>query len=76
MAPPDTDERADRADHYYETELKEKLEATARDQFIAIEIDSGDYYLALTMAEAVEAARKAHPDKYPHVLRVGDPVTV
>jgi hypothetical protein len=71
MAPPDTLERAARAEQYYNTRLKAKLEATARDQYVAIEPDSGDYFLALTIKEAVEAARKAHPDKYPHIMRVG-----
>lgn len=73
MVPPNAHEDADRAERYYETHLKNKLEATVRDQYVAIVGDTGDYYLASTIEEAVEAARKAHPDRYPLVIWVGHP---
>jgi hypothetical protein len=75
MAPPDTYERADRAEQYYKEKLKETLEATHRERFVAIEVDSGDYYIAETVREAVAAARLAHPDKYPHVIHIGHEVS-
>lgn len=79
MASPTMSERADmaeRAERYYDTQLKAKLEATARDQYVAIVADPGDYFLAATMEEAVAAARHAHPEKYPLVLRVGQQATI
>jgi hypothetical protein len=79
MANPTAAERADMADRaegYYETQLKDKLEATARDQYVAIVADTGYYYLAGTIEEAAAAARQAHPDKYPLVLWVGHPATI
>jgi hypothetical protein len=71
MAPPDTHERAERAEQYYKKQLKEALEAMHREKFVAIEVDSGDYFIAETSLEAVEAARLAHADKYPHLIRIG-----
>ena len=71
MAPPDTYERAERAEQYYKEKLKETLEATDREKFVAIEVDSGDYYVADTDREAADAARLAHPKKYPHLIRIG-----
>jgi hypothetical protein len=75
MAPPDSHERAERAEQYYKERLKDKLEATHRESYVAIEVDSGDYFVAATDREAVAAARLAHPDKYPHLIHIGHVVS-
>ena len=59
------------AKRIYEERLRETLEQSHRDQFVAIEPESGDHFLADTFDGAVEAARAAHPSRLPHVLRVG-----
>jgi hypothetical protein len=55
----------------YENQLKDKLENTHCNEYVAIEADSGDYYVAKTHSEVVAAARKAHPDRLSLVLRIG-----
>src|SRR5437660_1282127 len=67
---------ARRARVVYETRLKGRLEAANRDDFVAIEPDSGDFFLGRTLSEAIQAARVAHPDRLPFALRVGHPAAV
>ena len=50
----DTDEIVRQATEFYESELREALEADHRDEFIAIEPISRTYYLGRTMVEAEE----------------------
>jgi hypothetical protein len=60
-----------RAEALYEQRLKLLLEQDHRDEFVAIEPMSGDYYLGATLSEAIGYARKAHPDRLAHAIRVG-----
>jgi hypothetical protein len=55
----------------YDERLKALLEPVHNDEFVAIEPQSGDFYLGTTLSEAVGHARKAHPDRLIHVMRVG-----
>jgi hypothetical protein len=67
---------ARRAQVVYEEQLRIKLEATNLDDFVAIEPESGDYFLGKTLSEAIQAARAAYPDRLPFALRVGHRSTV
>jgi hypothetical protein len=67
---------AGRARAYYDAKLKEKLAATNADDFVAIEPESGDYFVADTLSAAIQAARTAHPDRLPFALRIGHAATV
>jgi len=69
-------EVARKAQVVYEEQLRAKLEATNVDDFVAIEPESGDYFLGKTLSEAIQAARAAHPDRLPFALRVGHRSTV
>jgi hypothetical protein len=51
--------------------LKEKLEQEHRDEFVAIEVDSGDYFLGRTLQEADKKAREKYPDRVFYVIRIG-----
>jgi hypothetical protein len=51
--------------------VKSKYEPTSTGQFLAIDIESRDQYLAPTSAEAVIKARAAHPNKVFYVVKVG-----
>jgi hypothetical protein len=62
---------ARRAAKIYEERLKEQLEPSHREEFVAIEPDSGDYFLGRTLSEALGRARQVHPGRLAHVLRVG-----
>lgn len=65
------DDIASRAEAIYAQRLKEELEQSHRDQFVAIEPLSGDYFLGHTLSEAIGLARQAHPDRLAHALRIG-----
>lgn len=57
--------------HIYETRLKALLEPLHNGEYVAIEPDSGDYYLGHTMSEAYERAVAEHPDRKFYLARVG-----
>jgi hypothetical protein len=65
-----------RAEHIYEQRLRQTLEATHRDYFVAIEPDSGDHFVGSTLSDASAAARKVYPERRTYVLCVGHPVAV
>jgi hypothetical protein len=67
---------ARRAQAVYQSRLKEKLEATNADDFVAIEPVSGEYFLGSSQSEAIQAARAAYPDRIPFALRIGHKATV
>jgi len=65
------DSIAQQAEDIYEKRLKDRLEKTHQDMFVAIEPLSGEYFLGATISESMGAARKSYPDRFSHVLRVG-----
>ena len=76
MASNQSTELATRAGMIYEQKLKSRLEATNPDDFVAIEPESGDFFLGSTLSEAIQGARRAHPNRLPFVLRVGHQSTL
>jgi hypothetical protein len=60
----------------YEQKLRTRLEATNRGDFVAVEPESGDYFLGKTLSEAIGAARAAHPDRLSYAVHVGHKTTV
>ena len=60
-----------RAEAIYETRLQTVLEPCYKDSYVAIEPESGEYFLGQTMNDAAKAARNAHPSRLNHVMRVG-----
>ena len=64
------------AKRIYEERLREILEPTHRDDFVAIEPISGDYFTGLTLSEAIGASRSKHPDRLAHAIRVGHSAAV
>jgi hypothetical protein len=75
MVSPESEEIVRRGTQIYEERLRTQLEATHRNWFVAIEPTSGDYFLGRKFLEAADAARSAHPDRYPVVLRIGHDTT-
>jgi hypothetical protein len=55
----------------YDADLRERLEAENHGDFVAVEPESRDSYIASTFIEAAMAAKAAHPDKKSFVIRVG-----
>ena len=66
-----TEEIARQAKEFYESELRQALEAEHRDEFIAIEPVSRTYYLGQTMVEASRQARAMQPGRRSYLMRVG-----
>ena len=67
---------AHRATEIYDMRLCGILEADHRNAFVAVEPNSGDYFLGDTLSEAIQAARTAHPNRISFALRVGHPSAV
>ncbi|MCI0360774.1 MAG: hypothetical protein L0211_20035 [Planctomycetaceae bacterium] len=76
MTTAESTDLARRAEAIYANRLKDELELTHRDEFVAIEPDSGEYFLGRTLSEAVGLAREAHPGRLVHSLRVGHKTAV
>ncbi|MEK7631933.1 MAG: hypothetical protein AAB445_03655 [Patescibacteria group bacterium] len=51
--------------------VKVQFEPQDNGKFLAIDIDSEKVYLGTTSAEALELARKSHPEKVFYVVKVG-----
>ena len=60
-----------RAKEIYERRLRIVLEADHKDQFVAIEPDSDEFFVAGTFDEAVHLARSKYPSKLSHTIRIG-----
>jgi hypothetical protein len=65
-----------RAKEVYDTRLKTELEKHHLHDFVAIEPDSGTYYLGKTLSEAAMGARQAQPGKPYYLMRVGHQAAV
>ncbi len=65
------EEIARQAKEFYESELRQTLEADHRDEFVAIEPISRTYYLGLTMVDASRQARAMQPGRRSYLMRVG-----
>ena len=76
MPTSETIDVARRAQAIYEERLRCKLEATNPDDFVAIEPESGDFFLGETLSEAIQSARATYPDRLPFALRVGHKTTI
>lgn len=51
--------------------ISEELERDYRGKFVAIEVDSGDYFVGDTSIEADEKAKEKYPDKVFYLGRIG-----
>lgn len=71
MVTAETRSVAERAKRIYDERLRADLEADHRNRFVAIEPESGDYFLADTLDGAVREARAKYPSRLSHVVRVG-----
>lgn len=51
--------------------ISEELERDYRGKFVAIEVDSGDYFVGDTVIEADEQAKEKYPDKIFYLGKIG-----
>ena len=71
MVSADTKSVIDRARRIYSERLQTLLEPRHRNRFVAIEPESGEYFLGDTFDEAVKSARAKHPSRLSHTIRIG-----
>ena len=71
MVSSETKSVIDRAKQIYANQLQSDLESQHMDRFVAIEPESGDYFLADTFDEAVKSARTKYPNRLSHTIRIG-----
>ena len=71
MVTGDTKSIIERAKRIYAEKLQAALEPQHLNRFVAIEPDSGDYFLGNTFDEAVKLARARHPSRLSHTIRIG-----
>lgn len=71
MVKSDLNEFVSRAEALYDKKLRPVLEPEHNQGYVAIEPESGDYFLGKTLSESTRAARKSYPDRLTHVMRVG-----
>ncbi len=64
-----------RAKAIYDERLRDKLEPDHNGEIIAVEVESGDYFLGDSEVEAYDEAVKKHPGKKFAFLRVGAEAT-
>jgi hypothetical protein len=76
MSSQDLEELARNAKRIYEQRLRAELEDAHRNEFVAVEPISGDYFLGQSLSDAIGAAREAHPDRLVHTLRIGHQAAV
>jgi hypothetical protein len=73
MVSAETKRIIDRAKQIYGDQLRALLESQHMDRFVAIEPESGEYFLADTIDEAVRTARQKYPSRLSHTIRIGHP---
>ncbi len=66
-----TDALAESGQRLYDEQLHAQLEPEHNHQFVAIEPETGRYFLGETGLAALSAGRAALPDKLFYLLRVG-----
>jgi hypothetical protein len=71
MVSAETKSVIERARQIYADQLKSDLESKHRDRFVAIEPESGEYFLGDTFDEAVKSARTKYPSRLSHTIRIG-----
>ena len=69
----DKDEIALKGQEIYDKTLKEELERDHRGEIVAIEVDTGDYFLGERGIEAIRKAREKYPNAVFYLVKIGFP---
>ncbi len=62
---------SEQGERIYHEKLKRLLEPKYKGKVIAIEVESGNYFIGESVVEALTKARKVYPDKLFHFMRIG-----
>jgi hypothetical protein len=71
MVSAETKSVIDRAKQIYANQLQSDLQSQHKDRFVAIEPESGEYFLGDTFDEAVKSARAKYPSRLSHTIKIG-----
>jgi hypothetical protein len=71
MVSAETKSVMDRAKRIYANQLQTELESQHMNRFVAIEPESGEYFLGNTFDEAVKSAKTKYPSRLSHTIRIG-----
>lgn len=63
----------ERGESIYREKLKHLLEPRYNGKFIAIEVNSGEFFMADSVVQAWQKAKNKHPDKIFYFIKVGFP---
>jgi hypothetical protein len=66
---------AEKAKAVYE-KIKDGLEAEHMGKVVAIDVESGDYFLGETGLEAARQAKARYPSRIPYIMRIGRPAYI
>lgn len=75
MGQEDRTERIQKAEAFFESKLRRKLEPLYMGQYVAIDPDSEEYFVGNSVKEACLSGVKKHPNRKLVCLRVGYPAT-
>ncbi len=67
---------ARRGERIYRIRLKKLLEPKHIGEYVAIEVNSGDYFLGETAIEALSKAEERYPEGTFHLVKIGYPAAV
>lgn len=62
---------AEKGEQIYKNKLSHKLERSHKNEFVAIDIETEDYFIGKSPEEALKKAAKKYPDKIFHLIRIG-----
>jgi len=65
------EEFAQRGDHIYQNEIRQKVEAGNHGKIVAIDIETGAFEVAESPMSAVDRLYEREPDAQPWVIRIG-----
>src|SRR5206468_7373575 len=71
MVSAETKSVIERAKRIYAEQLRAVLEPQHGNRFVAIEPESGEYFLGDTFDEAVKSVRAKHQSRLSHAIRIG-----
>jgi hypothetical protein len=71
MVSADTKSVIERAKRLHSEQLQTLLEAQDLNRYVAIEPESGEYFLGDTIDEAVKSARAKYPSRLSHTIWIG-----
>ena len=60
------------ANRIWEDRLRDQLRPALDGQFVAIEPTSGEHFIAQSLSEAIQAARRAHPSRMPVGMQIAE----